>query len=142
LVKPFVTVEALSICSTPVTASAIFKEYICRYAVLQAIISDQGTSFKNQLMYSLSQLLGYHHIFCTSYHLQSNGQVECFNNSFVTQLAQLTDEESNSFSTRSTVHNKVQHINQHGIEHSPIFKRLYNSNYTKQYLSAENFYHI
>jgi transposase InsO family protein len=93
----FVIAIALPTCSASTTAEAIFKDYICRYGVPKAIISDQGTSFKNQLMQSLSQLLGYHHILCTPYHPQSNGQVERFNATFVTQLAKLTNSESNNW---------------------------------------------
>jgi hypothetical protein len=93
----FVTAVPLPVCSASATATAIFNEYICRYGVPQAILSDQGTSFKNQLLYSLSQLLGYHHIFCTPYHPQSNGQVERFNGTFVTQLAKLTNQESSNW---------------------------------------------
>ncbi|CAF3988666.1 unnamed protein product [Rotaria magnacalcarata] len=57
----------LPTCSAQVTAEAIFKEHICCFGVPKAIISDQGTSFKKQLMFSFAQLLGYHHIFCTPY---------------------------------------------------------------------------
>ncbi|CAF4918594.1 unnamed protein product [Rotaria sp. Silwood2] len=73
--------------SAQVTAEAIFKDYICRYGAPKSIISDQGTSFKNQLMFALSQLLGYNHILCTPYHPQSNGQVERFYGTFVGQIA-------------------------------------------------------
>ncbi|CAF5031420.1 unnamed protein product, partial [Rotaria sp. Silwood1] len=93
----FVTAVALPTCSAPITANAIFKEFICHYGVPKAIITDQGTSFKNQLMQSISKLIGYHHIFCTPYHPQSNGQVERFNATFVTQLAKLTDDELNNW---------------------------------------------
>ncbi|CAF1077212.1 unnamed protein product [Rotaria sp. Silwood1] len=93
----FVTAVALPTCSASVTANAIFKEFICHYGVPKAIITDQGTSFKNQLMQSISKLIGYHHIFCTPYHPQSNGQVERFNATFVTQLAKLTDDELNNW---------------------------------------------
>ena len=93
----FVTAIPLPVCSANATATALFNNYICRYGVPQAIISDQGTSFKNQLLYALSQLLGYHHIFSTPYHPQTNGVVERFNATFVTQLAKLTDQESNNW---------------------------------------------
>ncbi|CAF2063099.1 unnamed protein product [Rotaria magnacalcarata] len=70
----FVTTIPLSTCSAQVTAEAIFKEHICRFG-----------------------LLGYHYIFCTPYHPQSNGQVERLNSTFVTQLAKLTDQEHNNW---------------------------------------------
>jgi len=93
----FIVAMALPVCSASVTAEALFKDYICRFGVPKAIISDQGTSFKNQLMHSLSKLLGYHHIFCTAYRPQSNGAIERFISTFVTQLAKLTDNESNNW---------------------------------------------
>ena len=79
----FVTAVALPTCSAAITAEAIFKEHMCRYGVPKAIISDQGSSFKNQLMKSLSKLLGFHHILCTTYHPQSNGLTKRFNAMFV-----------------------------------------------------------
>ena len=93
----FVTAVPLPTCSAVVTAEAIFKEHICRYGVPKTIISDQGSSFKNQLMESLSKWLGFHHILCTTYHPQSNGLTERFNATFVIQLAKLTDRESNNW---------------------------------------------
>ncbi|CAF1529898.1 unnamed protein product [Adineta steineri] len=93
----FIVAVALPSCSAGVTAEAIFKNYICQFGVPKVIISDQGTSFKNNLMYSLSKLIGYHHIFCTPYRPQSNGAVERFNGTFVIQLAKLTDNETNNW---------------------------------------------
>ncbi|CAF3068749.1 unnamed protein product, partial [Rotaria sp. Silwood2] len=48
-------------------------------------------------MFSLSQLVGYHHILRTSHHPQSNRQVERSNSTFVTQIAKTTDYESNNW---------------------------------------------
>lgn len=93
----FIFAVALPNCTAITTATAIFNDYICRFGVPRTIISDQGTSFKNQLMDSLSKLLGYKHIFCTAYRPQSNGAVERFNSTFVTQLAKLTDRELNNW---------------------------------------------
>ncbi|CAF3907401.1 unnamed protein product, partial [Rotaria sordida] len=44
---------------------------ICQYGVPLAILSDQGTHFKNQLMESIAKLIGYNHIFSSVYHLQN-----------------------------------------------------------------------
>jgi hypothetical protein len=65
-----------------------------RPGFLHPITSPDGP---NQLLYSLSQLLDYHHIFCTPYHSQINEPVERFNCTFVTQLAKLTDQESSNW---------------------------------------------
>ena len=93
----FVNAVALPVCTAAATAEAVFKEHVCRYGVPKAIISDQGTSFNNELVLTMSKLLGYHHIFCTAYHPQSNGQTERFNCTFVVQLAKLTDRELNNW---------------------------------------------
>lgn len=93
----FVTALPLPTCSAQDTAEAIFKHYICIFGIPKAIITDQGTSFKNQLLSSFSELFGYHHILCTPYHPQSNGQVERFNGTFVAQIAKLTDREHNNW---------------------------------------------
>ena len=93
----YVVAIALPVGTAAATATAIFTYYICLFGVPRGILSDQGTSFKNQLMHSLSRLLGYHHIFSTPYHPQSNGQIERFNSTFVVQLAKLTDNDSNNW---------------------------------------------
>lgn len=49
------------------------------------------------MLSSFSELFGYHHILCTPYHPQSNGQVERFNGTFVAQIAKLTDREHNNW---------------------------------------------
>ena len=93
----FVTAVPLPTCSAQNTAESIFKKHICLFGVPKAIITDQGTSFKNQLLSSFSKLFGYHHILCTPYHPQSNGQVERFNATFIAQIAKLTDGEHNNW---------------------------------------------
>ena len=56
----FVTAIPLSTCSASITAEAFFKEHIYRCGKPKSTISDQGQSLKNQLMHSISQLLGFH----------------------------------------------------------------------------------
>ena len=92
----FVVAVALPTCSASDTALAIFKDFICQFGVPRCILTDQGTSSKNNLMSSLSKLIGFHHILCTPYHPMSNGQAERFNGTFVAQLAKLTDKELNN----------------------------------------------
>ena len=59
----WMTAIALPHCSAQTTAPALFNNYICQYDVPLAILSDQGTHFKNQLMESIAKLIGYNHIF-------------------------------------------------------------------------------
>ena len=93
----WVVAAAVPNCSAPTTAEAVFNEYICKYGVPAAILSDQGTHFHNQLMEAMSKLVGYNHIYSTTYHPQSNGMIERFNATFVPQIAKLQDKENNNW---------------------------------------------
>ncbi|CAF1484510.1 unnamed protein product, partial [Rotaria sordida] len=55
----WMTAIALPDCSAQTTAQTLFNNYICQYGVPLAILSDQGTHFKNQLMESIAKLIGY-----------------------------------------------------------------------------------
>ena len=48
-------------------------------------------------MESMAQLMGYDHIFYSAYHPQNNGMVECFNATFVPQLAKRHDRENSNW---------------------------------------------
>ena len=93
----WITAIATADCSAQTTARVLFEEHVCRYGPPIKILSDKGTPFHNQLMESMSQLMGYNHIFSTAYHPQSNGMVERFNATFVPQLAKLQDRENNNW---------------------------------------------
>ncbi|CAF1500036.1 unnamed protein product [Rotaria sordida] len=90
------TAIALPDCSAQTTAPALFNNYICQYGVPLAMLSDQGTHFKNQLMESIAKLIGYNHIFSSIYHPQSNEMIERFNATFVPQIVKLQDLENNN----------------------------------------------
>lgn len=93
----YVTAIALPNCTANTTAQTLFNEYFCKYGIPAVILSDQGSHFRNQLMQGIQQLIGYHHIFSTPYHPQTNGMVERFNGTFVPQLSKLQDSEQNNW---------------------------------------------
>ena len=93
----WVVAVAVPDCSAQTTAEALFNEYICRYGVPTVILSDQGTHFHNQLMQAMSKLVGYNHTYSTTYHPQSNGMIERFNATFISQIAKLQDRENNNW---------------------------------------------
>lgn len=93
----WITAIALPDCTAQTTAQTILSEYICKYGVPTTILSDRGTHFNNKLMEMMAKLIGYHHIYSTVYHPQSNGMVERFNGTFVPQLAKLQDRENNNW---------------------------------------------
>ncbi|CAF3783274.1 unnamed protein product [Rotaria sp. Silwood1] len=93
----YVTAIALPNCTAETTAQAFFNEYICKYGIPSVILSDRGSHFQNKLMENSQKLIGYNHIYSTPYHPQSNGVVERFNATFVTQISKLQDTQYNNW---------------------------------------------
>ena len=87
---------ALPNCTAETTAQTLFNEYFCKYGIPGTITSDQGSHFQNQLMQNIEKLIGYNHIYSTSYHPQTNGIVERFNSTFIPQISKLQDVEDNN----------------------------------------------
>lgn len=92
-----ITAIALPNCTAETTAHTLFNEYFCKYGIPGTILSDQGRHFQNQLMQNIRKLIGYNHIYSTPYHPQTNGVVERFNSTFITQVAKLHDVEYNNW---------------------------------------------
>jgi hypothetical protein len=64
----------------------LFNHVIARFGVPQAIITDQGSHFRNFMMSELTEKLGLHHDNSTPYYPQANGQVEVINTVLITML--------------------------------------------------------
>ena len=85
---------------------------IARVGVPQAIVTDHGSHFHNQMMAKLSAKLGFHHENSTSYYPQANGQVETINKVLNTILRMMVGDHKLScphiFGHKSVDH--AQHI--------------------------------
>ena len=92
----YVTAISLPNCTAKTTAESLFNEFFCQFGVPETIVSDRGTHFQNQLMANMRLLIGYNHIYSTPYHPQSNGIVERFNSTFISQISKLQDDELNN----------------------------------------------
>jgi len=68
------------------TASIQYREIICRYGVMKAIVTDGGTAFRNKLMTELCKLLHMKHIFSSPMDPASNSNVERQNRNLITSL--------------------------------------------------------
>ncbi|GKB21316.1 reverse transcriptase domain-containing protein [Tanacetum coccineum] len=55
------------------------KKLFCHFGMPKALISDRGTHFCNKIMERTMKRYGVNHRFSTSYHPQTNGQVENMN---------------------------------------------------------------
>jgi hypothetical protein len=67
-------------------AAFIQNNIICQHGCPKQIQSDNGTPFRNQWIPELAKRCGIKHIFSTSYHPQSNGLVECYNQTLCDSL--------------------------------------------------------
>lgn len=86
-----VTAIPLANCTADTTALTLFNEFFCKYGIPTTILSDRGSHFSNHPMRNLQRLIGYQHIYSTTYHPQTNGVTERFNATFVPQIAKLQD---------------------------------------------------
>ena len=74
----------------------LFNHVIARFGVPQAIVTDHGSHFSNQMMAKLSAKLGFRHENSTPYYLQANGQFKAINNFLKTMLCRMVgDHKSN-----------------------------------------------
>ena len=70
---------------------------ICRHEVPRRIQSDQGREFVNSLNNQLFTLTGVQHIISTSYHPQTNGLNERFNQTLQRALLKMVEENQNEW---------------------------------------------
>ena len=73
-------------------AEVLVKEFISRFGVPKEIHSDQGRNFESELFQGMCKLLGAHKTRTTPLHPQSDGLVERYNRTLVTQLAMYVDD--------------------------------------------------
>ena len=52
---------------------------ICRFGVMEEMVSDQGGEFNSKIIQHLTKTYGIKHITTSPYHPQANGMVERFN---------------------------------------------------------------
>ena len=99
-------------------ADKLVQEVFCRFGVPLEIHSDQGRNFESQIFQETCRVLGIHKTRTTSYHPQSDGMVERFNQTLERYLAKVVesrqkdwDEHIQPFllSYRSAVHESTAH---------------------------------
>ncbi|CAF1447219.1 unnamed protein product [Didymodactylos carnosus] len=83
----YVIAAALPASNAANTAKTLLEDFILHQGAPDCVITDQRTHFANELITAFTQMLGTKHIFSTSFHPQTNGQVERFNATFCQQLS-------------------------------------------------------
>ena len=74
----------------------LFNNVISRFGFPQAIVTNHGSYFHNQMKVELSVKLGFLHEYSILYYPQDNGQVDAINKVFKTMLRRMVgDHKSN-----------------------------------------------
>ena len=69
-------------------------QVVCLLWDTKEILTDQGTNFNSQLLQKLYEILGVKAINTSLHHLQTDGLVECFNQTLKSMLKQVLARES------------------------------------------------
>lgn len=72
--------------TAPCVAEAFVREWVSRYSAPLYVITDRGSNFESELIYEISELIGFLKIRTTAYHPQTNGLVERMHQTFKTIL--------------------------------------------------------
>lgn len=80
-------------------AEKLVHEVFCRYGTPLEIHSDQGRNFESQLFQETCRIMGIHKTRTTSYHPQSDGMVERFNQTLERYLAKVVENRQRDWDT-------------------------------------------
>ena len=92
--------------SAKTAASKLYDDFILRFGFPSKIHHDQGAEFENKIFDHLKKLCNIKHSQSTPHHPQGNGQVECFNRTFLLMLRTLPESHISSWHEHQ---NKVTH---------------------------------
>jgi hypothetical protein len=81
----------------PTTATFTFNNIICRYGMVEKILTDQGVSFENALFKELCRLIGTDKLHSSTYHAMGHGQIERVNRVVKPNLAKYVNDEEDDW---------------------------------------------
>uniref|UniRef100_A0A8C6KSI9 Gypsy retrotransposon integrase-like protein 1 n=1 Tax=Nothobranchius furzeri TaxID=105023 RepID=A0A8C6KSI9_NOTFU len=71
---------------TAKTVTRILTQYFSLFGLPRVLQTDQGTNFKSELFRKVAQTLGIHHVVSSAYHLESQGALERWHQTFKSML--------------------------------------------------------
>jgi hypothetical protein len=75
------------------TATFIFNNIVCRYGMLEKLLTDQGVNFESNLLKHLCILMGTDKLHTSTYHPAGNGITERLNKTVKPNLAKFVNDE-------------------------------------------------
>ncbi len=84
--------KALKKATVKAVSKFIYQKIICEYGCLEMLQSDQETHFINRVIENLTEKFRIKYRLSSSYHPQTNGFVERFNQTLYEKLAKLAEE--------------------------------------------------
>ena len=92
ILSKFIITKAVRDCTATTAANFLINKVIMKYGTPTCILTDNGTHFTAQVMNNVFQRLGMTHLYSTTYHPQTNGQIERFNATMDGKIATLCNE--------------------------------------------------
>ncbi|CAF4067146.1 unnamed protein product [Rotaria magnacalcarata] len=93
VLSKFVITKAVHDCTATTAARFVTEEVILKYGTPKCILTDNGTHFTATMMTELLKKIGVTHLYSTSYHPMTNGQIERFNATLNAKIAALSNEK-------------------------------------------------
>ena len=72
-----------------VVAQTLWENFLVHYGWPKKILTDQGKSFENNLIWELCELAQVKKLHTSPYHPETNGQCECFNATLINMFGTL-----------------------------------------------------
>ena len=72
-----------------IVAKTLWENFLVHYGWPEKILTNQGKSFKNNLIWELCELAQVKKLCTSPYHPETNGQCECFNATLIGMLGTL-----------------------------------------------------
>ena len=82
----------MSLQTAKCTVQNLWDKFIVHYELLEKILTNQGCNFESDLLKKLCEIAQVKKIRASGYHLQMNGQCECFNVTLISMLGTLPEK--------------------------------------------------
>jgi len=109
----YIEAAATSSFDSETTAWFVLNQVICRFGMVEEILSDQGVNFESHLFAHLCKLLGTNKLHTSAYHPECNGGTERPNKSFKPNLAKFVNADHDDWDLylqmATSAYNNVAH---------------------------------